>query len=62
MSLSPCKDCEDRSVSPNCHTNCTAYKRWCSERQKARSREKEFLIQFHDVAAENHAEFGRRRI
>lgn len=62
MSLSPCKDCEDRSVSPNCHTNCTAYKRWCSEHREEKRREKEFLIQFHDVATENHAEFGRRKI
>ena len=31
MKVSPCKDCEDRTVTPNCHTNCIAYKRWVSE-------------------------------
>lgn len=35
----PCtKDCEERTVSPNCHTNCTAYKKWKAEKQKEKEK------------------------
>ena len=32
---SPCKGCEERTVEPNCHTNCIAYKMWY-DRYRAR--------------------------
>ena len=61
MNKGPCKDCDDRTVTPNCHTHCAGYKRWKAEQRKAHVREREFLIQFHDEQKSNHAEFGRRK-
>lgn len=37
----PCEKCEERTVSPNCHTNCTAYKKWNDERKKEKEKLKE---------------------
>jgi hypothetical protein len=34
----PCEKCEDRTITPNCHTNCTAYKKWHGERQEQTQR------------------------
>ena len=45
----PCKDCEERTVSPNCHTHCIAYAAFRSEVAKERARKSEFEILFHDV-------------
>jgi hypothetical protein len=30
--ISPCKDCPDRSVEPNCHTACPRYQAYNAER------------------------------
>lgn len=45
---SPCKGCEDRTISPNCHTNCIAYAEFRAEKDKERKRRSEFEILFHD--------------
>lgn len=37
----PCEKCEERTVSPNCHTNCMAYKKWNDERKKKKEKLKE---------------------
>jgi hypothetical protein len=40
--ISPCKDCPDRSVEPNCHTACPRYQAYNAERvaiREARRRE-----------------------
>ncbi len=58
---SPCKECEDRTVTPNCHDHCIAYKRWQAERHKAFERKREFMIQLHDVQVSDAAHYGRRR-
>ena len=59
MNKGPCLDCDDRTFG--CHDHCIAYKRWKAERQKAQEAHREFMIQFHDVAVSDHAEYGRRK-
>lgn len=58
---SPCKDCEDRTVQPNCHTTCIAYKRYRAERERVNGMHREFMIQFHDEQKGSRAEYGRRK-
>ena len=58
---SPCRGCEDRTVVPNCHTNCIEYKRYCAERERVRERHREFMIQFHDEQRGARMEYGRRK-
>lgn len=36
MIVPPCKDCQDRTVVPNCHMSCKAYQRFAVEREKIR--------------------------
>lgn len=31
-SISPCKDCTDRTVEPNCHMECISYREWSAFR------------------------------
>lgn len=35
-SLSPCKDCTDRTIEPNCHMTCKRYGDWNSFRYAER--------------------------
>lgn len=62
MKASPCVDCEERTVSPNCHTNCIAYREWTGERKKENKRRDEFQILFHEMAANDRATYGRRKV
>ncbi len=62
MSTSPCKGCEERVVSPNCHTACIAYRKWASELQTERARKKEFAAQLHDIMVTEAAQYGRRKV
>lgn len=32
----PCKDCPDRTVTPNCHTGCAKYLAFQAERERLR--------------------------
>ena len=34
----PCKDCERRTVHPNCHATCEQYKAYAEERNVIRSK------------------------
>lgn len=36
MIVPPCKDCQDRTVVPNCHMSCKAYQQFAVEREKIR--------------------------
>lgn len=35
MKLPPCKGCERRTVHPNCHATCEAYKQFVAEQSSA---------------------------
>ena len=37
----PCQHCERRTVRPNCHAACAAYKQFAAERERARRRKAE---------------------
>lgn len=33
----PCRGCEDRTIDPNCHTNCIAYRMWDAKQKKQKA-------------------------
>ena len=47
----PCKGCQSRTVSPNCHEICEAYLAYHAERElilTARANENDYVRYFHD--------------
>lgn len=36
-----CKDCPDRSISPNCHNTCEGYLERCRKNEERKKRERE---------------------
>ena len=59
---SPCRGCEDRTISPNCHTNCIAYRAFLAEKKKINEKRMEFTILFHENEQEKRKEKGRRKL
>lgn len=45
--LSPCKDCPDRTVEPNCHMTCERYKKQVEEHEKSKEPESNKQARFY---------------
>lgn len=40
MKIAPCKDCIDRTLG--CHSNCTRYREWKADKDRARENERRY--------------------
>ena len=49
----PCKNCERRTVHPNCHANCQEYKEFVEQRNKYNSQKLEHIRLLDYIAEKN---------
>lgn len=64
MKKPPCKDCQDRTIEPNCHDTCERYKSWKEDNNAEKQRRKEmntYTIYNHEKTERMYRKNGWKR-